>query len=109
MILAANERELTRIFPAIGKDHTAKFGLLAEVEEETDFERCGAEIIQELGLVRRVESLRGLEFDDQSVGDYEVCFEISNQATTEYDLEGDFTSCRYPCILQRNAHTPFGN
>ncbi len=68
---------------------------MPEVEEKTDLDRRGAQIVQQLNLVARLKGPGGLEFDDNLSIDNEVGFQNANELASEVDrhtcfpLEGD--------------------
>ena len=58
--------------PGVPGDQAMKAGFGAEMEEESDLEIGGAEVVVELAPGGRVEKLRRLHFDDEAIVDQHV-------------------------------------
>jgi hypothetical protein len=81
---------LIRVYPrlsvaslsGIGEDETLELRLWPKIQQQTDFDFRGAEIVEQLGLVQGIEHPASLEFQQDRLGNQQVRPKIANDRCT---------------------------
>ena len=72
----------------------------SEVEQKTNFDACGGEIVYQLRLVRRYESAHGFVLDEYTIGDDHIGHEIAYDRLTVANLKSPLAFDRNTCAAE---------